>query len=159
LSIMYVPQSQVPQGLTKLANGVLPLAWAIRTRRDPMSLRAAVTREFVGIDPTMQPAKPRTMEQVVSESLSRQTFNTLLLTIFAAGALLLATIGIYGLMSYSVEQRMQEIGIRVALGATRSEVLKMIVLQGMTLTWVGVGVGLAAAFWLTRFLASQLYNV
>jgi len=92
-------------------------------------------------------------------SLSRQNFNMLLLTVFAAIALLLAAIGIYGLMSYSVEQRMQEIGIRVALGSARGDVLKLIVLQGMKLAGIGVFLGLAAAYGVTRLLASLLFGV
>jgi len=101
----------------------------------------------------------RTMEQAIFDGLSRQNFNMLLLTIFASIALLLAAIGIYGLMSYSVEQRVQEIGIRVALGAARRDVVRMIVLQGMKLVWIGVILGLAAAYGITRLLGSLLYGV
>ena len=101
----------------------------------------------------------RTMDQIVSTSLARQNFNTLLLTLFAAIALALAAIGIYGLISYAVEQRTQEIGIRVALGAARGQVLRMIVLDGAKLAAIGVAVGLAVAFGVTRLLASLLYGV
>jgi ABC-type antimicrobial peptide transport system permease subunit len=104
-------------------------------------------------------AHVRTMDQMVAESLSRQNFNALLLTVFAAIALLLAAIGIYGLMSYSVEQRLQEIGIRVALGATRGDVLRLMVVQGMKLAGIGIVVGLAAAYGATRLLASLLFGV
>jgi putative ABC transport system permease protein len=96
---------------------------------------------------------------MVAESLSRQNFNALLLTVFAAIALLLAAIGIYGLMSYSVEQRMQEIGIRVALGATRGDVVRLMVMQGMKLAGIGIVLGLAAAYGATRALASLLFGV
>lgn len=99
------------------------------------------------------------MEQVVSESTARQNFNMLLLSIFAGLALLLAAIGIYGLMSYTVEQRTQEIGIRLALGAGRGDMLKLIVRQGMLLAGIGVVIGLAAAFGLARLLASLLFGV
>ena len=99
------------------------------------------------------------MEQAISDALSRQNFNMLLLTIFASIALLLAAIGIYGLMSYSVEQRVQEIGVRVALGAARRDVIRMIVMQGMKLVWIGVAVGLAGAYGITRLLGSLLYGV
>jgi ABC-type antimicrobial peptide transport system permease subunit len=158
-AVMYVPQSQVPEGLTKLANSIIPLSWAIRAASDPMALRASVERELNAIDGTITASRIRTMEQAMSEALARQNFNMLLLTIFAAIALLLAAIGIYGLMSYSVEQRVQEIGIRVALGAARRDVLKLIVLQGMKLVWIGVALGLAAAYGLTRVLGSLLYGV
>jgi len=157
--VMYVPQSQVAEGLTKLANSVIPLAWAIRTAADPMAIRTSVERELSAVDGLMSPSRVRTMEQSISDGLSRQNFNMLLLTIFAGIALLLAAIGIYGLMSYTVEQRVQEIGIRVALGAASRDVLKMIVLQGMKLVWIGVILGLAAAYGVTRLLGSLLYGV
>jgi len=116
-------------------------------------------REIRSVDGLMAVSHVRTMDQMIAESLSRQNFNMLLLTIFAAIALLLAAIGIYGLMSYSVEQRMQEVGIRVALGAARGDVLRLVVLQGMKLAGVGIVLGLAAAYGVTRFLASLLFGV
>jgi putative ABC transport system permease protein len=157
--VMYVPQGQVPEGITKLAAGLIPLSWAIRTAGDPMALRAAVEREFRAVDGMITPSHVRTMDQMIAESLSRQNFNALLLTIFAAIALLLAAIGIYGLMSYSVEQRMQEIGIRVALGASRADVLRLMVLQGMKLAAIGIVLGLAASYGATRLLATLLFGV
>src|ERR1700733_12727556 len=99
------------------------------------------------------------MDQVVSVSTARQRFNMLLMTVFGCAALLLAAIGIYGLMAYSVEQRTHEIGIRLALGADPSRVRNMVVLQGMHLAIVGVVVGIAAAFGLARFIASFLFGV
>jgi predicted permease len=158
-SVMYVPQAQVPNGLTELAGGILPLAWVVRTSGDPLALRDVVEREMRAVDATLPVGRLRTVDEMVSQSLARQNFNTLLLTLFAAIALLLAAIGIYGLISYGVEQRMQEIGIRVALGAARGNVLRMIVMQGAKLAAIGVALGLAAAFGLTRFLASLLYGV
>ena len=157
--VMYVPQSQVPEGITKLANSVIPLSWVVRTASDPMALRASVERELSMIDSSMSAQRARTMDQAVTDALSRQSFNMLLLSIFAGIALLLAAIGIYGLISYSVDQRMHEIGIRVALGAARGDVLKLIVRQGMSLTWIGVAVGLAASYGLTRVLGSLLFGV
>jgi putative ABC transport system permease protein len=157
--VMYVPQSQVTDPLTQLANSVLPLSWAIRTATDPSALSSAIQREILAVDGQLPVSKIRTMEQVVSESTARQNFNMLLLSIFAGMALLLAAIGIYGLMSYTVEQRTQEIGIRMALGAGRGDMLKLIVRQGMLLAGIGVVIGLAAAFGLTRLLASLLFGV
>ena len=157
--VMYIPQSQVAEGITKLANGLIPLSWAVRTAGDPMALRAAAEREIRAVDGTMTTSHVRPMDRMVAESLSRQNFNALLLAVFAAIALLLAAIGIYGLMSYSVEQRLQEIGIRVALGATRSDVLRLMVLQGMKLAGIGIVLGLAAAYGATRLLASLLFGV
>ena len=107
----------------------------------------------------MPVSKIRTMAQVISESSARQNFNTLLLTIFAGLALLLAAIGIYGLMSYTVEQRMQEFGIRLALGAATRDMLAMIVRQGMLLAGIGLVIGLGAAYGLTRLLARMLFGI
>ena len=157
--VMYVPEAQVTNGLTKLANGIIPLNWAIRTAADPSTLSTAIQREFLAIDPQLPVAKIRTMEQVLSESTARQNFNALLLAIFAGLALLLAAIGIYGLMSYAVEQRLQELGIRMALGAGGGDMLKLVLGQGMVLTSIGAVLGLAAAFGLTRLLASLLFGV
>jgi predicted permease len=157
--VMYIPQGQVCEGITKLTSGLIPLSWAIRTPGDPLALRASVEREIRAVNGTMTASHVRSMDQMVADSLSRQNFNALLLTVFAAIALLLAAIGIYGLMSYSVEQRMQEIGIRVALGASRGDVLRLMVLQGMKLAGIGVVVGLAAAYGATRVLATLLFGV
>jgi predicted permease len=157
--VMYIPQAQTTDGLTKLANSVLPLSWAIRTSSDPAALSTAIQREILAVDGQLPVSKIRTMEQVLSESTARQNFNMLLLSIFAGMALLLAAIGIYGLMSYTVEQRTQEIGIRMALGAGRGHMLKLIVRQGMLLAGIGVVIGLAAAFGLARLLASLLFGV
>jgi ABC-type antimicrobial peptide transport system permease subunit len=99
------------------------------------------------------------MSEVVSLSVSRQKFNMWLMTVFGASALLLAAIGIYGLMAYSVEQRTQEIGIRLALGAQAGQVRMMVVRQGMVLAIVGVAIGLAAAFGLARFISTFLFGV
>jgi predicted permease len=157
--VMYVSQAQMTDPLTQFAVSVIPLSWAIRTAADPTALTSAIQRELQAVDSQLPIAKIRTMEQVVSESTARQNFNMLLLSIFAGLALLLAAIGIYGLMSYTVEQRTQEIGIRMALGAGRGDMLKLIVRQGMLLAGIGVAIGLGAAFGLARLLASLLFGV
>ena len=99
------------------------------------------------------------MDEIVTQSTARSDFNMFLLTIFAGSALLLAAIGIYGLMAYSVQQRTQEIGIRLALGAEPHNVRNMVIRQGMGVALVGVAIGLASAFGLTRFIASFLFGV
>jgi putative ABC transport system permease protein len=99
------------------------------------------------------------MEEIMVQSTARQDFNMLLMSIFGGSALLLAAIGIYGLLSYSVQQRTRELGIRLALGAKSSGVRNMVVLQGMRLALTGVGIGIVAAFGLTRFIASFLFGV
>jgi predicted permease len=157
--VMYVPQSQVTDGLTQLANSVIPLSWIVQTAADPSSLSAAIQHEIQSVDSQLAASKIRTMDQVISESTARQNFNMLLLTIFAGLALLLAAIGIYGLMSYTVEQRTQELGIRMALGASRGDMLKLVVRQGMLLTGIGLAIGLSASLGLNRLLANLLFGV
>jgi putative ABC transport system permease protein len=145
--------------LTALANSVIPLSWCVRTSTDPLSLRVAIERELHGVDGQMPISRERTMSQVLSGAVARQSFNMVLLSIFAAVALMLAAIGIYGLMSYSVDQRTQEIGIRMALGADRASMLRRVLREGMTLAIFGVVVGLLLAYGLTRLLASLLFGV
>jgi len=157
--VMYVPDGQVSNGLTQLANKVLPLSWIVRTSMEPKALTAAIQHEFLAFDGQLPVSKIRTMEQVIAEATARQNFNMLLLTIFAATALLLAAIGIYGLMAYSVEQRTQEIGIRIALGAGSHDMLRLVIVQGLRLAGIGMAIGLAAAFGLTRLLSSLLFGV
>jgi ABC-type antimicrobial peptide transport system permease subunit len=156
---MYVPQGQITQGLTKLAKDLLPLSWVVRTRSDPSISAAAIRHEFEALDPMIAPAKTTPMTQVLADSTARENFNALLLTVFAGVALLLAAVGIYGLMSYAVEQRTQEIGIRVALGASPSQMMGMVLSQTMKLAGAGVVLGVAAAFGLTRVLATLVFGV
>jgi len=157
--VMYIPQSQTTDGLTKLANSILPLSWIIKTASDPSSLSAPIQREIQSADNQLAASKIRSMDQVISQSTARQNFNMLLLSIFAGLALVLAAIGIYGLMSYSVEQRTQELGIRMALGADRGDMLKLVARQGMLLSGIGVVVGLAVSLGLNRLLANLLFGV
>jgi predicted permease len=159
VGVMYVPQSQMTEGLTALANSVLPLSWCIRTATDPSSLRVAIERELHGVDGQMPISRERTMTEVLAGAVARQSFNTVLLSIFAGVALVLAAIGIYGLMSYSVDQRRQEIGIRMALGADRGMMLRVVLREGMTLAALGVVLGLLLAYGMTRLLASLLFGV
>jgi predicted permease len=159
VGVMYIPQSQVPEGLTALANQVVPLSWEVRTAGSPLQMRSLVEKQFRSADLTVTPTQERTMEQVIEKSVARQHFNMLLLGIFAAVALLLAAIGIYGLMAYGVEQQRQEIGIRMALGAGTGQVLRMVVAQGMKLACAGVAVGLGLAWAMTRYLGSLLFGV
>ena len=123
------------------------------------SLANAMRNEVWAVDKDLPVPDIKSMEQLLSDSVARRRFNMLLLGIFGGVALVLAAVGIYGVMSYSVTQRTHEIGIRMALGANQSAVLKLVVGQGMTLALVGVGIGLAAAFALTRVLTSLLFAV
>jgi predicted permease len=157
--VMYVPQAQITDGLTKLAGSLLPMRWVIRTSADPLSIASAVRREFESLDAELAPSHIATMDEVIAESNTRQSFETLLLTVFALLALLLAAVGIYGLMSYAVEQRTQEIGIRMALGANRGRIMQLVLGQGMRLAVIGTVVGLAAAYGLTWLLKRFLFGV
>jgi putative ABC transport system permease protein len=157
--IMYIPVSQVPNGVTALNARIGPILWIIRTQADPHSLSSAVQKQLRQASGGLPVAHVRSMDEVVVHSTAREDFNMLLLTIFGCSALLLAAIGIYALMAYSVQQRTQEIGIRIALGAESADVRNLVVFQGMQLALIGVAVGIAAAFGLTRLIASLLYGV
>jgi putative ABC transport system permease protein len=155
---MYVPQAQVPDALNALNARLTPMKWIVRTRGNALAVSSAIQeqlRQVSGLPVT----DIRTMDEIVSRSTSRQRFNMLLMTVFGSAALILAAIGIYGLMAYSVQQRTQEIGIRLALGAATGSVRNMVVLQGMRLAIAGVLIGLAASFGLTRLLATLLFGV
>lgn len=155
---MYIPQAQVPDAANALNLRLSPMAWVVRTQGEPQPLSAQI-QEQVRLATGLPVTDIETMDAVVSTSTSRQRFNMWLMSIFGASALLLAAIGIYGLMAYSVEQRTQEMGIRLALGASAPQVKNMVVFQGLRLALVGVVVGLAAAFGLARLLAAFLYGV
>ncbi|HJR05989.1 MAG TPA: ABC transporter permease [Pyrinomonadaceae bacterium] len=131
----------------------------VRTNGDPLNLAAAVRREIQTIDKDQPVAEVRTMKSWIDELTARSRFGTLLLTIFAALALVLAGIGIYGVMSYSVTQRTHELGIRIALGAKTRDVLKLVLGRGLALTLTGIALGLVASLALTRFLSSLLFGV
>jgi predicted lysophospholipase L1 biosynthesis ABC-type transport system permease subunit len=155
---MYIPQAQVPDAANALNVALTPIAWVVRTQGEPHSVSAPVQeqlRQVTGLPVT----DVRTMAEVVSLSTSRERFNMWLMTVFGVSALLLAAIGIYGLMAYSVEQRTQEIGIRLALGAQGSQVKNMVVLQGMRLALVGVVIGIGVSLYLARLISALLFGV
>ena len=155
---MFVPQAQIPDNVNVLNTKIAPMSWVIRTRVPPLSIAAAVEsrlREATGLPV----AEVRSMDQIVSRSTSREQFNTLLMAVFALSALTLAAIGIYGVMAYAVQQRTREIGVRLALGAEPNQVRTMVVLQGMRLALVGVIIGVATAYALSRYMRSLLFGV
>jgi len=156
---MFFPCAQVVSAVAAIINRLLPTTWVVRTATEPLSMAPVVRREILAVDRQQPVANIRTMEQVFADSIARQNFNMLLLGVFAGLALLLAAVGIYGVMAYSVSQRTHEIGIRMALGAVRSQMARMVVGQGMVLALAGVLIGLAAAFGLTRLMASLLFGV
>jgi putative ABC transport system permease protein len=147
---MYMPYAQQPEP---------GMALMLRTTGRPDAVAAAVRREVLALDPGQPVYSVRTLPAVMSEAVATPRFRTFLLGVFAALALVLAVVGIYGVMSYAVTQRTHEFGIRMALGAQGKDVLKLVVGHGMALALVGVLIGLAASFALTRVLAGLLYGV
>jgi putative ABC transport system permease protein len=156
---LVVPQSQVTDGMTALNARILPLRWAVRTRSDPRQLTNAIAEQLRQASGGFPVTQVKTMDELLASSLARQSFNMMLLSIFGGIALVLAAIGIYGLMAYSVAQRTQEMGIRMALGADRAAIRQLVVIHGMKLAIIGVVVGVGAAFGLTRLMASLLFGV
>ena len=153
---VFIPLTQAPEGMS----GVLrQSSFVLRTTGDPLLLSAAIRSEVRQLDPGLPVRNLRSMEQLVGRSIAPQRFNLSLLSLFAALGLLLAAVGIYGVMAYSVSQRTHEIGLRMALGAQARDVLKLVVKQGMALTLVGVAIGLVASFALTRLMKNLLFGV
>jgi putative ABC transport system permease protein len=125
--MMIIPQAQVSDGVTALNARIGPIVWLVRTRTDPHQFISAVTEQVRQASGGFPVARVRTMDEVVVRSTAREDFNMLLLSIFGFSALVLAAIGIYGLMAYSVQQRTQEMGIRMALGADRARIRNLVV--------------------------------
>ena len=146
----YYPYAQTP---------VRYSAIVARTQGDPLSLTTAIRHAVLGADKDQPMTNPRTMEMAISDSVTQERLNMILLGIFGVLALVLAGVGIYGVMAYTVTQRTHEIGIRMALGARRRDVLKMIVGQGMLLAVGGIGIGLLGAFLVTRLMETLLFGV
>lgn len=146
----YLPASQAPLG---------DMTVLMRTTNDPASAVTALRQAVWSIDPDQPIADVKTLEQMVSESIAQPRLNMLLMMLFGALALLLSAVGIYGLLSYAVTQRTQELGIRMALGANVGDVLKLVLKQGMFLALIGEAIGLAGAFALTRLMRGLLFGV
>jgi putative ABC transport system permease protein len=146
----YTPYRQRPWSAISLV---------VRTTSEPLALTGEVRAQVLSVDKDQPITAVQTMEQILADNVSQPRLTMLLLGIFAAVAMTLAGVGIYGVMSYSITQRTHEIGIRMALGASRGDVLKLVVGQGMALALAGIGIGLAAAFALTRLMAGLLFGV
>lgn len=154
---IYFPFEQIPDKFMSGVTTGLPLV--LRTGPDPLSVVSAVRAQVAGPTEDQPIFEVETMEQMISDSLTERRFAMLLLIIFASTALLLAAVGIYGVMSYAVSRRTHELGVRIALGASRGEILRLVVREGMGLAAAGTAVGLVTALGLTRFMASLLYGV
>jgi putative ABC transport system permease protein len=152
------PKRQMYFTYRQLKN-IAPNALVVRTSIEPMSLAVPARNAIWSVDKDQTVADIDSMNHIVAESVARQRFSMLLLGLFAGLALLLASIGIYGVLSYSVAQRTREIGIRIALGARRTDVLQMTVMQGLKLVGTGMMIGLLAAFLVTRVLATLLFGI
>lgn len=151
-SAMYCPFTQEPLNIRQMT-------LVVRTDTEPASLVPTIRREVNSIDPELALANIRTMDQLISRSLGPSRYRGVLLGIFAIVALTLAAVGIYGVIAYAVSQRTREIGIRIALGARKRDIFRMVVGHGMTLSLIGVAAGAAASLALTRYLSSLLYGV
>jgi predicted permease len=149
---LYLDESQAAFGLTTMQV-------AGRTSGDPLTYVTAIRNAIHEVDHDMPMSKVNTLEAAVDNSMGQRRLSTVLLGVFAGLALLLGSIGIYGVMSYTVAQRTRELGVRVALGASRPSVLALVMRQGMTITLIGVAIGLAGALGLTRLIAAQLFAV
>jgi len=147
---LYLPYTQDPWSI---------LTVVVRTRTDPSASAAAVTHEIQSIDRDLAVSDVRTMDEVVAQSLTPRRFNLILIGLFAGSALLLAALGIYGVISYTVAQRTREVGIRVALGAQSADVLRLVVGSGIRLSLAGTAIGLVAALGLTPVLQSLLFGI
>jgi putative ABC transport system permease protein len=135
------------------------MAIVVRTASDALRFSSGVQKEIRALDPQQPVADVRTMEQVISKSIARPRFNTLLLAIFAGVALVLASVGLYGVMNYSATQRTHEVGIRMALGATRSDIMRLVVGNGMLLTLIGIAIGVIGSLGLTRVMQTFLFGI
>ena len=157
--IMYVPTAQVNDEVIALNNRIGGSQWLVLTKVQPFSLSNDIQRVLREASGGLPVAHIRSMQQVVGESTARNDFYMTLLTIFASVALLLAAVGVYGLMAYSVQQRTQEIGVRMALGASSQQVRRMVVTQGMKLAAIGLVIGIGSSLALARVMKSMLYGV
>jgi predicted permease len=155
---LYMPLDQVTPAAGERF-GSFPMTFAVRTSSDPASIAPAVTNAIREIDRDIPVMDVQTMEHYIATSLSQPRLNLLLLAAFAVLALTLAALGIYSVLSYSVKRRVQEIGIRLALGATLPDVLRMVVLEGMRPAALGVAIGVAGALALARVMSSLVYHV
>ncbi len=155
----FIPAAQASYGTSALFEGWFPRIVLVRSNVDPLSLGRAVRDSIAAVDPTVPTGSIRSMEQVLSHSLALRSFMMFLLGLFAVLALVLASVGIYGVISFAVSQRTREIGVRMALGAHPRDVLRLILGEGLKLVLAGVVLGIIAALAMTRLLSTLIYGV
>jgi putative ABC transport system permease protein len=155
----FVPAAQAKYGTSKLFEGWFPRSIVVRTNANPLSLSRAVREAVAAVDPLVPTGSIRSMDQVLSNALALQSFMMLLLSLFGGLALVLASVGIYGVVSYAAAQRTREIGVRMAIGAQPVDVLKMVLGDGLKLVMVGAVFGVGAALLLTKLLENMVYQV
>jgi putative ABC transport system permease protein len=155
---MFIPQAQVPDAANALNVSLTPVSWIVKTEIPTQSVSATIQEQLRQVT-GLPVSDVRSMDEIVALSVSRQRFNMWVMSVFGGCALLLAAIGIYGLMAYSVEQRTQEIGIRMALGAQGTQVRNMVVRQGLLLSAIGIVAGVGTALLLARYITSFLFGV
>jgi putative ABC transport system permease protein len=152
---LYVPFTQPPIWFDRRP----PLALFVRTQQDPTRIVSAIRAELTQLDPNLPLYETQTMDAVMSQEMATDRMFSGLLVIFSAVALVLAAVGLYGIIAYTVARRTHEIGIRMALGAGRSDVLRLVMRRAVALTAIGIAIGLAAAFAVTRMLGSLLFEI
>lgn len=157
--MVFIPIAQMADKLMAVVRTFTPAHFTVRSTVAPSSLAVAIKREIAALDATLGLSQIRSMEEIAARSVATQRFNMLLLGFFALLGLLLAAVGIYGVVSYSVAQRTSEIGIRVALGAQSNDIVRVVLSQGLLLAMLGAAIGLAGAYGLTRFMESLLFGV
>jgi ABC-type antimicrobial peptide transport system permease subunit len=156
---VFIPLAQVPAGLLTFTNKLMPMNWLIRVSGEPLAYSHSIRNELLAVDSELASSSPRSLSQVLSASLSQQKMQTALLGSFSVAALLLGAIGLYGVLAYSVAERKQELGIRMALGSESGQILRLVIAHGLKLTLTGILIGVAIAFALTRFMNSLLFGV
>jgi putative ABC transport system permease protein len=155
----FIPSAQASYGTSALFEGWFPRSIILRANVNPLSLNRAVRDAVAAVDPIVPTGSIRSMDQVLSHSLALRNFMMFLLSLFAALALTLATVGIYGVISYAVSQRTREIGVRMALGANPGDVLRLILGEGLKLVLAGAALGIVVALLATRFISTMIYGV
>jgi predicted permease len=156
---VYIPTAQIPDKSMAFFNGILPLGWVVRANSDADAISAKIRHEIFAVDPQLVAANPRTLNQLLSESFARQQMQTVVVTIFAAVALLLGVVGVYGVVAQAVAERKQEIGIRLALGASGANVVLLMIRYGLARVIPGLIVGIIGSLAARKVLSSALYGI